>query len=327
MVGSSMGLDRRGRWIALAAAVIALLASAVAAAADAALPAPVLGQSVNVAPVSGKVMVTVPGRGSATLGSAEKIPLGSVVNASQGTVELTAADTSGNPPYSGRFSQGEFEVKQSVSGGGATQIVLLGACTKASSSSLGPLAITAKKPKPHIRRYLSITANGKFVIVGANATAYESGAASWIVNDNCDGSTSIIGRQGEVRTVARSGLTNSQLGPGESDATYCYPRTGRLKYCEDVFSDPSLNYGIFDIAIRSREKQFSFCLLRGGRTVRCSTYPLNRSLVECTLDSLPPGTYETRFTIGGTQVGILLPFITHHVRDPFGAMNYCNATS
>ena len=282
-------------------------------------PPPVIGQSVDVSPVRGMVDVTIPGQRSAPLTAPSQIPVGSVVNASGGVVELEAADTAGNSPYSGRFSQGEFKVEQSASGGGSTQIVLEGGCTKTRPASADATARTARKPKAHIHRYLSIAADGKFVIVGANGEAVEVGPASWVVNDNCNGSTSVVDRSGNVEQASRAGHVTG-LAPGWSGSLYCQPRRGTVRYCEAVVSDPDTNFGHFELDLRHRrERQFTVCLLRAGRTVRCQrgslkpdTAGAEETVLECYLNTVPRGTYQARFLVAGRQLGILLPWITDH---------------
>jgi hypothetical protein len=330
--------------VALAVSVVGVLGavagtSGAGASGAAALPPPVLGQLVNLVPVSGKVLVTEPGQKSALLSAGRQVPVRSVVDVSQGTVQLTAADSDGAPPYSGQFSQGEFQVLQSVSGGGTTQVVLEGTCTKSQAASDEDQATIAKSAhhRHHtIHRFLQITANGKFVIVGANGRAYETGPASWAVDDNCNGTTSVLDHKGRVVASNNAGLNSSQLAPGESDVSNCRPPRGALDYCQEVFSDPQANLGIFNLdLLHRRAKSFKVCLLSKGRNVRCQTGPLKpvkmgsdseATTLSCTLDKLPRGTYDSRFLVAGEQVGILLPFTTDHTRDPFGTMTVCFAS-
>ncbi|HTX44703.1 MAG TPA: hypothetical protein VMD48_00305 [Solirubrobacteraceae bacterium] len=339
-----MGADQDGKrapWrghLKAAALLVLTIALAVAGAALAfaasAPQPPVLGHSVNVAPVSGSVYVTVPGGRSARLTAPKQVPVGSLIDAAHGKVELTAADVSGSAPYSGQFSQGEFKVEQSAGGGGTTDILLQGACTKAPLASADPPATVARRHPSKVRRYLAITANGKFAIIAGSSTAYEVGAAAWVVDDNCNGSTSVVGKHGHVNVRHKFGIPQSQLAPGQSDNGGCGPRTGRVLYCEDVFSDAPSNLTIFSfLLLHRRATRFEWCLQRNGRDARCETFVLKPlagdkegDQVACTLDSLPRGTYETRFSVQGEQVGVPLPWVTDHLRDPFGAVNQCQVT-
>ena len=101
------------------------------------LPAPVLGVSVNVAPVSGTVRIGLPpGSASASqkgvtfapLTEARQIPVGSFLDTKKGTVRLTSAtDAAGNTQF-GNFGKGLFQVLQSrsASAKGLTQLRLKG---------------------------------------------------------------------------------------------------------------------------------------------------------------------------------------------------------
>jgi hypothetical protein len=70
------------------------------------------GVRVELEPVQGQVLVREPGEETfVTLAGAERMPVGTQVDASKGTVQLTSARADGDT-QSGEFSRGEFEVEQ-----------------------------------------------------------------------------------------------------------------------------------------------------------------------------------------------------------------------
>lgn len=299
------------------------------------LPPPVLGRSVDLSPVKGSVSFTAPGKSSEPLPAPRQVPVGTVVDAISGTVRVTAADSGTNPPYSGDFSRGEFKIEQSATGGGVTQIIIEGSCTKSRPAIERPLS-PGRKPKARIRRFLQITANGYFTIVGSNTKTAENGAASWTVNDNCDGATSVSVRSGQVKTSSSRRIHQilaQDIGPGESDVTRCYPAKGTLQYCEDVYDDPADNSGVFELLTRHATSYGVWLRRPGHPTKHCKKGRFKRHqrvdtvIVGCTLDSLEKGNYGVEFLVDGKQLGILLPFKTDHARDPFGTTDTCTAST
>ena len=94
------------------------------------LPAPILGETVNVAPVSGQVFVNVPaggafaslsvpglkGRRFVPLTSARQLPVGSYLDTRKGSVSLTSAAAKKGVLFTGIFSAGVFQALQFRSG-------------------------------------------------------------------------------------------------------------------------------------------------------------------------------------------------------------------
>ena len=85
---------------------------------------PVFAKSVNVAVVTGRITISVPGSRFVPLTGVRQIPVGSAVNASGGTVRLTSATPTG-ALQSGDFDGGAFRVNQARSEGGLTDLNLL----------------------------------------------------------------------------------------------------------------------------------------------------------------------------------------------------------
>jgi len=88
------------------------------------LPVPVIAKTVNVEPIDGVVLIKLPkgtlaGKVSAAangfipLDEAKNVPIGTIVDASKGTMELTTAVKKGSAKtQSGQFFDGEFQMDQ-----------------------------------------------------------------------------------------------------------------------------------------------------------------------------------------------------------------------
>jgi CSLREA domain-containing protein len=142
-------------------------------------PTPVPGQSVVGAPVSGKVLVKRPGgKGFVALDATQGIPLGSIVDARHGVIELTA-----KAGQTARFSEGIFKVTQS---GGITELLLveqLAPCGKRARAA-------AKKPKT---RKLWGEGTGSFRTRGRYSAATVRGT-KWLVQDSCAGTLTKVAK-------------------------------------------------------------------------------------------------------------------------------------
>ncbi len=77
------------------------------------IPAPVLGETVVVAPGQGKVLVRRPGaRRFRKLGSAALLPSGTIVDARRGRIRLTTALDEAGKFQTGRFWGSRFQIRQ-----------------------------------------------------------------------------------------------------------------------------------------------------------------------------------------------------------------------
>jgi hypothetical protein len=169
------------------------------------LPPPVLGKKVNVAAVSGRVLVAVPakgaGRGAARvsqkglkftpLKNARQIPTGSFLNTRKGTVRLeTAANTAGKR-QSGDYSKGLFQVLQSrkKKAKGLTDLVLKGGNFTGCGRAKRAQAALSRRA---IRR-LRGSAKGRFRTRGRYSAATVRGT-KWTVTDRCDGTLTKVTR-------------------------------------------------------------------------------------------------------------------------------------
>jgi hypothetical protein len=150
-------------------------------------PPPLLYERVNVAVRSGTVTVKPPGGdGFARLSEFASIPVGSLVDASKGSVVLHAA-TVGGGTQSGTFHGGVFEVRQPSAARGTTELVLRGRLPGCRRGA----AITAQKRKR--RRGLWGNAHGNFRTRGSNSVATVRGTV-WYVEDRCNATLTRVKR-------------------------------------------------------------------------------------------------------------------------------------
>jgi hypothetical protein len=170
------------------------------------LAAPILGKTTNLAPVSGTVLVRLPGSSTfIKLTDAVDLPLGSTIDARHGKVTLTVGLPHGLT-QTGQFYDGEFTLTQTSTGmtvltlaggsyagcpapspsgttnGGASS----GAATSGGATVNGALASGAKKKPTTVVRQLWGNAHGQYTTKGRYGSAAVSGTV-WLTQDRCDG--------------------------------------------------------------------------------------------------------------------------------------------
>jgi DNA-binding beta-propeller fold protein YncE len=160
------------------------------------VPAPVLAETGNVAPVSGTVTVRLPGSKTfVALSSLRQIPFGTVIEATDGRVSITTATTKGGV-QAGEFFGGEFILRQARNGivvaeltGGNFSVCPTArershlARVGAGASSAYARAATSGS---HVVRKLWANAHGKFSTKGNYAAGAVQGT-EWLTEDLCDG--------------------------------------------------------------------------------------------------------------------------------------------
>jgi hypothetical protein len=161
--------------------------------------APVLGKSVLVAPLKGKVYVSLPpgaaraaasvpglkGKRFVRLTAARSIPVKSYLDTRKGTVRLVSAKDAAGTPQSGDFSAGVFQVLQSRTGKGLTEARLKGGSFRRCGRRARRSQASAAASKRRIRR-LKANAKGRFRTRGRYSSATVRGTA-WETQDRCDG--------------------------------------------------------------------------------------------------------------------------------------------
>jgi hypothetical protein len=145
-------------------------------------PAPVAGQSVAAEPLSGTVLVKLPGSNKFVPLDASVIKNGAEIDARKGVIELTRSDGG-----IAKFFDGIFKLSQP---GGVTTVTLTEKldCKKSSGGKAA-----AKKPK---KRKLWGDGKGKFRTRGQYAAATVRGT-KWLVEDTCTTTTTKV-TQGTV---------------------------------------------------------------------------------------------------------------------------------
>jgi hypothetical protein len=158
-----------------------------------ALPPPRFGHTLDIGLVSGRVIVTPPGKQPFELGVQDQnIPIGSLLDTTRGRVDLRAAPPPASTTGTARaakvedaeFFKGKFTVRQPA-GAGVTQIRLAGGNPSVCSESAKPPA--QRRALSHrVLRLLGASGHGKFQTRGRYAAATVRGTI-WTTTDYCDG--------------------------------------------------------------------------------------------------------------------------------------------
>ncbi len=166
-------------------------------------PVPELGRSVLVAPVSGTVLVRLPGEAKfVPLDAPRGVPLGSEVDAREGRVELTSVRDASGTLQTGIFFDGLFRVLQPAEADPTTELRLEGGdfsrCTDAT-------------PETSIR-HLWGEAAGAFRTRGRYSSTTVRGTV-WLIEDRCAGTRTFV-REGsvEVEDLERGRVTVLEAG-------------------------------------------------------------------------------------------------------------------
>ena len=164
----------------------------------AAPPPPVLGQTQNAAPVSGKTFILVNGK-FVPLTSATKIPSGATIDALKGTLSLTSATGVGKKTQTGTFGGAVFKVTQTKGGAlkGLTTLTLVNnafkgapspaVCTTKHAGRASAAALSSKT----IQLLRGRDSHGKFRSKGRYAAATTRGTV-WSMADRCDGTLTSV---------------------------------------------------------------------------------------------------------------------------------------
>jgi hypothetical protein len=167
------------------------------------IPAPVLGETVIVAPGQGKVLVRRPGaRRFRKLAGATVLPSGTVVDARRGRIRLTTALDEAGEFQTGRFWGSRFQIRQSAAGNGMTSLALRGGDFGRCPARSSVLAHTSVVPRENpttrrvVRRLWARDRGGRFRTHGNNSVATARGTA-WVTKDRCDGTVTRV-REGAV---------------------------------------------------------------------------------------------------------------------------------
>jgi DNA-binding beta-propeller fold protein YncE len=154
------------------------------------VPKPVLAVSGNVAPVSGTVLVRLPGTSTfVPLGTLRQIPFGTVIEATHGHVSVTSTEPNGTT-QTGEFFEGEFVLEQGRNGvvvaelAGGNFSVCPTARERAHKARASAAASHASGK--HVVRKLWANAHGSFSTKGNYAAGAVQGT-EWLTEDLCEG--------------------------------------------------------------------------------------------------------------------------------------------
>jgi len=171
--------------------------------ARAAAPVPELGAAVVMEPIHGTVSVLAPGASKPEpLVDGARVPVGSVIDATHGTVDMTAVRDRAGTTQSGRFWGGAFVVEQRRSGDLTTEIKLRGGsrsgCSRQSVLRAAAVAGSTERRRRRrvVRQLWGNDNHGRFSTHGANAVATVRGT-TWLTQDRCNG-TLVRVRKGRV---------------------------------------------------------------------------------------------------------------------------------
>jgi hypothetical protein len=162
------------------------------------IPDPVLARSVNLESRGGRVTVKLPGgaaaaragasaaRGLVALVGARQVPVGTIVDASGGTVAVTAATAGPRHLQTGTFQGGRFVVLQPRGKRGLVELRLIDAASRRVCTT----GRTARELAS-----LRSSADGRFRTSGrySSATTHSSPAA-WSIDDRCNGTLTRVAR-------------------------------------------------------------------------------------------------------------------------------------
>ena len=160
------------------------------------VPRPVLAVAGNVAPISGKVLVRLPGsKTSVPLSSLRQIPFGTTIEATHGHVSVTTAQPNGTT-QTGEFFEGEFVLKQGRNGmviaelTGGNFSVCPTARERAHKASVSATVLASAAAShasgKHVVRKLWANAHGSFSTKGNYAAGAVQGT-EWLTEDLCEG--------------------------------------------------------------------------------------------------------------------------------------------
>jgi hypothetical protein len=155
-----------------------------------ALPPPRVGEVVNLYRARGRVLVRLPGRRRfIPVARARQIPVGTIVNARRGRVQLVTAIDAAGTLQTGLFYSGAFRLTQSRATGLSTLALALGSfrdCPAITRRSRAAQREDEERGRGRRVRYLWARAKGRFRTRG-NASSATIRGTTWLTADHCAG--------------------------------------------------------------------------------------------------------------------------------------------
>ena len=167
----------------------ALLAAVLAAASAGQAPVPERGAAVVLERVAGSVSVRADGAPYRRLHAAERLPVGTTVDAQAGRVRLTVARAARGRTWSAEFSEGKFTVTQPRRGEPVATLELTGPTFRA---TCGRASAARQRKRKRVRRLWG-DGHGRFRTAGHYSAATVRGTR-WLTEDRCDGTVTRVVR-------------------------------------------------------------------------------------------------------------------------------------
>ena len=164
---------------------------------------PELGEQVGAAPRDGTVRVRLPGSDAfVELAEGASLPVGSVVDATQGEITLTAALPGGAVQHA-VFGGARFKIRQPDGARGRVDLLLRGGDFAACGARTLAAVTGSKKPRA-VRRLWGKDRSGRFRTHGRDSVTTVRGT-EWSVADRCDGTVTRVTEGAVDVRVRRTG--------------------------------------------------------------------------------------------------------------------------
>ena len=159
------------------------------------LPPPQTGTSANAQPVNGTVRVKQPGSNQfITLASGQQIPIGSIIDVTKGTIDLTTT-AGADQTQTARFFSGVFKLTQTKTANPVTELQLFGGNFKKLCPTKSSKKASVSRKRKLVRQLWGV-GKGSFRTKGKYASASIRGT-QWLTQDRCDG-TNVRVTEGSV---------------------------------------------------------------------------------------------------------------------------------
>jgi hypothetical protein len=160
-----------------------------------------VGEQVDVAPVRGTVSYAPPSAKRphfVPLTKKRRIPVGSQLDTTRGTVSVTSAVNFSGGTRTGEFYGGQFKVLQKRTVGAVTELRLTGKLNCAGASRSARDVATIARHHPH--RHMWGTDNGSGYATGGGYGSGTTQGTKWLTDDSCTGTRFTV-VQGVVRVT------------------------------------------------------------------------------------------------------------------------------
>ena len=158
--------------------------------ADSGKPEP--GRTVAVVAKKGHVLVVRPGGQSTPIDPSKPLPVGSVLDTTQGTVTLTSAANMNGETQTADFTGGKFAIAQKPGPYMVTELKMSGGNFAQCGATTASRTTARAASKRRIRRLWG-SGHGRFTTRGRNSAATVRGTI-WSVEDRCDGTLTRVER-------------------------------------------------------------------------------------------------------------------------------------